>query len=240
MIPLDNWSYIGPPLEKGPLPTLIYLALSSKDSLETDPYNQPALFMKERGGRVFTLTLPEHEGEKKPQDAIKRWAEIFEKGVDPLTPFIEKARKDIEKFFSNGVFPKEQTAIAGLSRGAFFACHLAAKVKELRTILGYAPLTQLSKSSEFLSLQDIEKFDLIHLREELFDKNLRFYIGNRDKRVGTERCFSLVQALSEEAFTHRIRSSPIEMIIGPSIGYQGHGTLPDVFEDGIKWIYEKM
>ncbi|MCB1081898.1 MAG: alpha/beta hydrolase, partial [Chlamydiia bacterium] len=67
-------------------------------------------------------------------------------------------------------------------------------------------------------------------------KKVRFYIGNHDMRVGTDHAFSFIQNLAKEAHTHRIRTSPIELIIGPSIGYQGHGTAPQTFQSGAEWV----
>ena len=49
-----------------------------------------------------------------------------------------------------------------------------------------------------------------------------------------------VRKLTDDAFESGIRSAPIEMIITPSIGYQGHGTSTHVFEEGAEWLKERL
>jgi esterase FrsA len=58
--------------------------------------------------------------------------------------------------------------------------------------------------------------------------------------VGTESCFQFISELSETAYQQKISSSPIELIIGPSMGHKGHGTPPEVFKDGAAWIRRKL
>ena len=53
--------FVGPSLEKGPLPTLIYFALSAEDSLQCDPFNRPVQFLEGLPLRIFSITLPGHE-----------------------------------------------------------------------------------------------------------------------------------------------------------------------------------
>ena len=113
---------------------------------------------------------------------------------------------------------------------------MAALCPELSFILGFAPLTRLSYAKEFQNGPDVSHFDLEKLVSKLYNRKIRFYIGNLDTRVGTQHTFKLVSRLAEEAKNHRIRSAPIELIVGPSIGYQGHGTGPHVFQAGVDWI----
>ncbi|MES2200085.1 MAG: alpha/beta hydrolase, partial [Chlamydiota bacterium] len=106
-----------------------------------------------------------------------------------------------------------------------------------------APLTQISagKDFEFLSLCPIlETLNLHHLTESLCSKTQRIYIGNRDVRVGTDACYKWARSLVEAAYENRIRSPHIELIIGPSIGHLGHGTTKENFEEGAKWIIQKI
>lgn len=230
------FSFVGPSLEKGPLPTIFYFALSAKDSLETDPYNQPACFLHSEKCRIFTVTLPGHEEGLKPENAIAYWAEHMKKGKDLLTPFFQEVADGIQFLFRENLLLKDQFGCMGLSRGVFVAAHVAALYPEIGFILGFAPLTRLSYAKEFQSGPDVSKFDLKKLVPKLYDRKIRFYIGNLDTRVGTKHTFELVSLLAEEAKHHRVRSAPIELIIGPSIGYQGHGTGPQVFQAGIDWV----
>ena len=76
--------YVGPDLEEGPLPCVIYLALSAKESLMTDPFNQPVSHLKNYALRIFSIDLPYH-GENLPStEALKLWAQAFARGEDVL------------------------------------------------------------------------------------------------------------------------------------------------------------
>lgn len=227
----------GPPLEEGPLPALFYFALSDDESLNLNPFNQPVEFLKNERIRIFSLTIPGHGPNLDPTKAITYWNDLYDQGLDPLSPFFAKAAQTIEKLGADNVLSK--VAVAGLSRGAFCALHIAARTPLIRTILGFAPLTDLNYAQEFAGHAPAH-LDLAPLIPKLCDRTIRFYIGNRDVRTGSENCFHLVRDLANEAYEQRIRSAPIEMIVGPSIGHKGHGTSPDVFKHGVSWLLEQL
>lgn len=211
------------------MPTLFYFSLSAKASLEQDPFNQPVQFLKDFPLRIFSVTLPAHENNLPPENAMTVWEERMKGGDPVIPPFMDHLKeiiKELKPSIKEGNF-----AAAGLSRGAYIACHLAAVCPEITHILGFAPLTR------FRAARDL---DLETLTSSLYHRSIRFYIGNHDTRVGTDHAFSFIDRLAKEAHKHRIRSSPIELIIGPSNGYQGHGTPPQVFKQGADWIKEVL
>ena len=63
-------------------------------------------------------------------------------------------------------------------------------------VLGFAPLTQLSYAKEFSPSPLVHSLSLTHLVDPLSDRNVRFYIGNHDTRVGTRNCFDVIDTLS--------------------------------------------
>lgn len=221
----EDVHFVGPPLEDGPMPTLFYFSLSAKASLEQDPFNQPVQFLEGAPIRIFSVTLPAHENNLPPENAMNVWEERMKRGDPVIPPFIERLQKIVQELKPS--IKEGNLVVAGLSRGAYIACHLAAVLPEITHILGFAPLTRF-RSAENLNLET--------LTPALYNRTIRFYIGNHDTRVGTNHAFSFIDQLAKEAHKHRLRSSPIELIIGPSIGYQGHGTSPEVFKDGAEWI----
>ena len=225
--------FVGPPLEEGPLPALIYLALSDEESLHLDPFNQPVKYLKSSRIRIFSLTIPGHGPDLDPTKAITFWRQKFDEGIDILTPFFNQAAQQIKDWQHH----MSSIAIGGLSRGAFCACHIAALLPQVKIVLGFAPLIQLELAKE---MQGCHLPNLALDPDTLCDRTIRFYIGNRDLRTGTENCFQFVRDLANAAFQRKIRSSPIELIVGPSIGHQGHGTAPHVFEAGANWLMEKL
>jgi esterase FrsA len=109
----------------------------------------------------------------------------------------------------------------------------------IRHLLGFAPLTDLTSIAEFKTL-DVAHWNLKELCIALSTKTIRCYIGNRDTRVGTDKCFDWLYQTSERAFQKGIRSPPIELRIVPSIGREGHGTAPQHFREGASWLLKQM
>ncbi|MBS3905320.1 MAG: alpha/beta hydrolase [Simkania sp.] len=234
--------WVGPDLNKGPLPALFYLAISGHDSLVLDPFNQPVAFLEKNYQlRVFSLTLPAHEPPIEPQHALKEWAERFAHHEDILSPFVDTICRAATMLVQKNI--ASTLGICGLSRGGFLAIHAAAKSPLFSTVLGFAPLTRLSLAKEFFPITPhplVDRLDLAHCYEHLIDKTIRLYIGNRDERVSTASCFAFVQGLAETAYQKKIRSPQIELIISPSIGYLGHGTSEHIFHQGASWMAKQL
>lgn len=228
-------SYLGPHLDEGPLPAVFYFALSAEESLQVDPYNQPALALQKHKIRIFSLDLPAHGKNLPAVHAMSVWAQEIAQGKNLIEDFISKAQFAIETLMERAVLIEDQIGFMGLSRGGFIACHVASRLPFISTILGFAPLTSLGYLQEFQEIHE-NALDLHRLIPTLFNRTLRFYIGNRDTRVGTAECFHFIKDLTEEAFQNKIRSPQIELFISPSIGHKGHGTSKDIFEAGALWL----
>lgn len=229
---------LGPPLDAGPLPAVFYFSLSAHDSLHLDPYNQPAIYLSSPALRIFSVSLPGHDT-MPPTQALRFWADEIHHGRDVIHAFVTEIGTQIHDLIDQNVIDPKKLGAMGLSRGAFIATHVSALVPEIQHILGFAPLTRLSSVQEFQHL-DVERWDLTYLADKIYNRNVRFYIGNRDTRVGTESCCQFISALSNTAFENKISSSPIELIIGPSIGHKGHGTSPEIFQQGALWLEKKL
>lgn len=231
----------GPPLSAGPLPSVIYFSLSGEESLGLDPYNQPAVFLSERGVRVFSITLPGHEGAFPHSNAIKQWGDSPQTGETSIRKFIDTCKSVIDHLIFSNYIDKDRLGAAGLSRGAYIATQLGAKDKRIKIILGFAPLTTLETVKE---LQDfgaaLFPLSLQALIPELTDKTMRFYIGNYDTLVSTKRCFSFIHELTESCYQKNRRFPPIELVIYPSIGHKGHGTPQEIFLVGSEWLYSGL
>jgi hypothetical protein len=234
---MNAFEFIGPPLEAGPLPAVFYFALSASDSLHLAPYNQPALILASHSIRVFSISLPHHVDN--PHLALKKWAEALKNGEDIISSYCEKIKQLIESLVQKNIILPGRIGVMGLSRGGLIACLVAAKIAYIPYILGFAPVTTLNTLHEFQDL-DVSKFNLINNVKDLSNRALRFYIGNRDLRVGTANCMQLIQNLVEDANKQTISSAPIELIVSPSIGHQGHGTSPEIFKNGAYWLACKL
>lgn len=233
----------GPPLKEGPLPSLFYFALSGKDSLTLPPYNQPAVDLSQERMRIFSFSLPYHGGEFDPKDAIKHWIDAFHTHPQFLREFLYQAKENIDFLIREGWTHPEKMAAAGLSRGGLIAGHLAALEPRIQTILGFAPLISLDKLLEFQSIIDTQEIQILSLHsiiDLLVGKNLRFYVGNRDERISTDACYKFIRHLTERTYEKGYRTAQVELIISPSVGYKGHGTLPPIFNQGAEWIKTRL
>lgn len=231
--------HTGPALDHGPLPSLFYFALSGPDSLHTDPFNQPVQFLRGQMIRIFSLTLPGHENGLSPLKALSLWAEDFSRGLDPITSFLDTAEEALHFAIREKFADPNRIAFAGLSRGGLIAAHLAARYEKARLLLAFAPITKLKYAQEFSSLKEhplVQNLDLENLVGSLYNRHVRLYIGNCDTLVNTRSCFDFAMALTEKAQEKNIRSPQIELFITPSIGRMGHGTSPEVFQQGAQWI----
>lgn len=230
--------HYGPSRESGPLPALFYFALSGEESLKLDPYNQPVLYFGSPNCRVFSFSLPGHGPGYNNLTAMQMWAQGLGDHPHFFEEFFNEVLQNIHYLIREGWIEADKIAVAGLSRGGFIATHLAARDPLLKTVVGFAPLTKLSVLEEFRETSN-HPLDLIHLAESLAGKSIRFYIGNRDIRVGTRACMECILAYTEASYQKGQRSPTVELIVNASIGHKGHGTAPHVFEDGANWLYRR-
>lgn len=199
----------------------IYLALSAHDSLHLDPFNQPAKTLAKEGCRVLSITIPGHEPPLKKEHALELWDKEFKKGNDLLTPFFKAVAQLID------TYPK-RVGIMGLSRGGFCALHIAHYTNNISHIALFAPL---------LSFDGIEK-ELIP--SQIAKTALYLAIGNNDRRVHTKKSVRLYQDIVKEGKEHEKRGLPYVLRVNPSIGYMGHGTSPETFEEGALWLSDGL
>jgi len=235
--------FLGPDLSEGELPALFYFALSAHESLSVDPYNQPVEALCALPLRIFSFDIPGHGTHLSSHDALSVWAQAFEQGNDLLSAFTQKVAALIVDLQEKEIIAKDKCAVAGLSRGAFIATHVAALCPAVRAILGFAPLTKLSYAKEFhhtLRQHALQEMDLENCIPQLMDRSVRFYIGNCDKLVNTRFCFDFIEKLANAMDAQHIRSPQAELILTPSVGFQGHGTLKPIFHQGGDWIADKL
>jgi hypothetical protein len=220
--------WLGPSFDKGPKPAVFYFALSANDSLYLDPFNQPAIALENSDLRICSITLPGHDILPK-ETAMSFWEKEWKAGRHPLELFIQRVCEFIEEHIHKNIITK--CGVMGLSRGGYIAAHVAARMPSIQTILGFAPLTELDY---------LKEWHLSCLNEKLYSKTIRCYIGNQDTRVGTEKTFSWLFNLARVAQEKGIRSPPIEMVMTPSIGREGHGTGPEIFRAGALWLSGRL
>jgi len=239
----SSLSFVGPSLDEGPLPSLFYFALSARDSLSLGPINHIVSLLSLYPLRIFSLDLPGHAPGDDPRDGMDHWANLLQRGEEFISAFSSRVEKALNFLFHRRCLIEGKVGVGGLSRGAFLAVHLGARLSLLNPILCFAPLTKLDQTPSMTHrgvVQEALKLNLENLPSSLLSQTLRLYIGNRDTLVGTMNCFHFFHALVETKFHAGHRSPEVEMILFPSVGNQGHGTPKSIFEEGAAWMATQL
>ena len=210
---------IGPSL-KVKAKTALYFSLSGQDSLMTPPFATPAILLAKKGYRVISVTLPAHSRSDWPRHIRPIWGET----PSLLRDFFSQIEASLDEVKNQII---GHVPAIGLSRGAFVATHLAARLKIIDTVLGFAPLT---------FLEDAPTLDLIHLANELKHTRIHYTIGHKDTLVDTSCVIRTVSAFINALNAKERQNSNITLSIVPSIGKDGHGTSGYTFEKGISWL----
>ncbi|PXF42641.1 hypothetical protein BWQ96_07645 [Gracilariopsis chorda] len=246
----EDWRFVGQTLNSGPMPAIIYFSLTAEQSLELDPYNQFVTFLnagEQSKFRVFSVTLPFHTSDMKEcETAFSKWANIYNSGGDLVSGFVRKVSSALNSFIGDGYISPNKIFVAGLSRGALLAAHIAVSNPNIQACLGFSPVTVLHDLNEFSDAEIHSERARLKIRRASLHNDtvisglmripVRFYMGNSDTRVGTRNAFEAVHLVAERAAEEGVRSPPHEFVMYCSVGKNGHGTPPDVFRAGAEYI----
>ncbi len=235
--------FVGPPLDRGALPSFFYFSISGHESLSLDPFNQVVKALKPYPMRIFSLDIPGHTKGSPPKESIATWKEALEKGENFVHTFCRDVERALHFLFHRRLLIEGKIAVGGLSRGAFLALHAGALFDLLNPILGFAPLLNLDENPLFAGEGVVEKARALNastLIAGLLSKKVLLTVGNRDTLVGTQNSFAFVQALAEAKHQAGHPTLDVELTIKPSIGRLGHGTARTTFEEGAAWLAQAL
>lgn len=224
----DTISYLGPPIDVGPLPALLYFTMSHRDSLMQDPYNQVLIPLHGAPLRIFSWDLPYHPVGIDQNRGIKAWEEAEEKEGDFLAPFISHSLAVLKELSDREILIPGAVIASGLSRGAFAAFKLASASNLVSGVMAFAPLVH------FYSLT------LEETVSALASKWVRGFIGFQDERVHTEKVVEFFGKLTLEARKDRSLKPDIQLTLYPSLGFKGHGTPEEIFVAGGQAILKRL
>jgi hypothetical protein len=234
--------YRGPGPEAGPVPTVFGFALSGTMTLSGGAIAQPAELLAAQGVRVCSLDLPHHARGVDPHEALSAWARNLAMGIHPFESWGDLVGVCLEELAEEGMLGS--LLFYGISRGALAAAWAASHVElptgvQIAGLCAWAPLVRLARSEPFQSIAqqpNVQELDCCRWVERMVDIPLKVWIGNLDHRVGVSPAFEWVEQLAQAqaASGHRVCRS--ELVIRPSVGHQGHGTPPESFEEGVRWL----
>jgi hypothetical protein len=223
-------------------PSVIYFALTAKETLCLDPFNQMVQYLKGYPINFFSITLPYHDEGIPHAKTIDHWRSELLSGPDFLLDFMKKLEALSHFLEKEQLLSIKNSCLAGLSRGGYIACFLASMIKEFRFVLAFSPMSVIFSDDEKAELIKKNLFnphwELKFFTQDLYDRDIKFFIGNRDVKVDSAKCFSFIHQLSEIAFQNRIRPCKAELHIYPSVGLKGHGTPPEIFSKGAHYLLD--
>ncbi len=221
-------SFLGPPLDVGPLPALFYFTMSHKDSPLQDPYNQVLIPLHGAPIRIFSWDLPFHPVGVDQNEGLEAWKRAHDKNEDFLTPFVEESIGYLNELKERGVLIPGAVTAAGLSRGAMAAFRMASATDLMDGVVAFAPLVQFHG----LSLENYA--------EPLAKKWIRGFVSFNDERVQTEKVVHFFQKIGEVAKKQRVINPDIQLLLYPSIGFKGHGTPEEIFIAGGQILLKRL
>ena len=229
-------------------PTLFVFGADMRNSLIQEDGNRIGRLLTPQGYLCVSLDLPCHgfdkrEGEKSGD--LTGWKDRIVKGENIVTPFTEQFSKVLDYLIAEKFTDPDQVAVAGTSRGGFFAFHCGAAEPRVKQVIAFAPVTHLPALAEFAGA---EKNELvlaqgpIHVASKLVGKPLWIVIGNQDLRVSTDDCLALALEVVKLS-KGKINPIPVEMRLVGTIAHRLHasptpeyGQLCAPHDEAARWL----
>ena len=129
-----------------PNPTLIVLATTIQNTLNSAYYRHCGNQLAKRGYICVSINLPCHgdqrvEGEP---EGLSGWSYRAARNSDFVSEFNIRLSKVLDHLVKQGVSDPEKIAACGTSRGGFLALHGAIHDPRVKCVVGFAPVTDLS------------------------------------------------------------------------------------------------
>ncbi len=194
-----------------PAPTLIVLATTIQNTLNSKYYRHCGNQLAKRGFLCVSINLPCHgdqqvDGEP---EGLLGWSYRTARDSDFVAEFNNRLSKVLDHLVKQGLSDPEKIAACGTSRGGFLALHAAIHDPRVKCVAGFAPVTDLSVLSEFKltsECQLVKKYNLIKRANDLAGRKVWILIGDQDKRVNTDNAVQLAREISRESRENKLLS----------------------------------
>mgnify|MGYP001973074233 FL=1 len=194
-----------------PAPTLIVLATTIQNTLNSEYYRHCGNQLAKRGFLCVSINLPCHgdqqvDGEP---EGLLGWSYRAARDSDFVAEFNNRLSKVLDHLVKQGLSDPEKIAACGTSRGGFLALHAAIHDPRVKCVAGFAPVTDLSVLSEFKltsECQLVKKYNLIKRANDLAGRKVWINIGDQDKRVNTDNDVQMARKISKESRENKLPS----------------------------------
>ena len=214
-----------------PVPTLFIFALDAQTTLTSADFNRIGAALRREGFLCVSLDAPCHgaDNAEQQENALVGWRMRVERGEAFIEAFTSRCTAVLDHLASEGWTDPERVAAAGTSRGGFLALHFAAAEPRVRAAAAFAPVTRLRALGEFDGVKNPDAADalsLVNVSPKLTDKHIVLYIGENDRRVGTEHAIQFARTLPA-----------LELHVTKT---EGHRVLPIAHTEAAEFIAERL
>ncbi len=226
-----------PPHQGRAAPTLLLLASGGEETLTTEPYCLIGRHLYKQGWNVVSLDLPCHGNDRREGEPaeLDGWASRLAHGEDIVDALRTRVNDVLDHLIGRGIADAGLMSVAGTSRGGFMAFHAAAGNPYFRSIVAFAPVTDLLALTEFsrhATNSLTKRLALTNVADRIVDRASWIIIGDEDARVGTDRAIAFADAVTEHCksrslmpnVTLRVERTP------------GHCSLPEWHDLAAAWL----
>ena len=231
-----------------PAPTLFVFGADMRNSLIMEDGNRIGRLLIPQGYLCVSLDLPAHGLDTRPGEKsgdLAAWKERIVKGENLVTPLTQQFTQVLDYLIAEHYTDSAQIAVAGTSRGGFFAFHCGAADPRVKQVIAFAPVTNLPALAEFAGAEKNElalSLAPIHVANKLVGKPLWIVIGNQDLRVSTDDCLALaLEVVKQSKGKHN--PIPVELRLVGTIGHRLHaspmpqyGQLSAPHDEAARWL----
>jgi pimeloyl-ACP methyl ester carboxylesterase len=224
-----------------PLPTVFILSGAWQDALGSETYRKAGTDLAYHHGYLcVSVDLPCHgEDAKTKESGLTGWRVRCDRGEDVMADLSGRMSKVLDFLIAEKLADPQRVAVIGTSRGGFSALHFAAAEPRVRCAVGYAPVTDLAKLSEFKGAEQsplVQKLALVNYADVLATKGVWIIIGDRDVRVDTDSAITLARKISAAAAAKNL-TPRVELHV---LSSPGHTTPAGAPELSAAWIEQQL
>ena len=128
-----------------PAPTLIVLATTIENTLNSAYYRHCGNQLAKRGYLCISINLPCHGDQRVDgePEGLSGWSHRAARGSDFVAEFNNRLSKVLDHLVKQGISDPEKIAACGTSRGGFLALHAAIHDPRVKCVAGFAPVTDV-------------------------------------------------------------------------------------------------
>lgn len=230
----------GRPLQ--PAPTLIILATTVQGTLGQSYYRQCGNQLAEHGFLCVSVDLPCHGSQKRPDEpeGIAGWRYRCDHQENFISDLNQRLSAVLTWMIEQKLTDPERIAVCGTSRGGYSALQFAASDSRIRCVAAFAPVTDLSKLSEFQGAENnplVQALSIENSAPQLTGRSVWVTIGDRDLRVSTDSAIRFARQVTEQSLAAKMSPDvDLHVVAEP----KGHTTPAGAPEMAATWILRKL